>query len=331
MNDIIAVLQYTFFQKALFLSVLAALPCAIIGTYIVVKRISMISGSISHAAFGGLGIGYFFGFDPLIGATVFGIMSGSGIGILQRKAKNRFDSLLSFIWAFGMAIGLLFINLGSGYGRNLNTYLFGNILLIPENELIALAWINLIIIIAVIFMFQTFKQVLFDEEFAEVRNIPILLVNIIFYILIALTIIVMLSLVGVVLLIAYLTLPPATALFFQKSIKRTMILSGIIMAISNTGGLFIAHLIGVYFTSVPPGPVIVLLLSIIYLSALLGKTISGKTKSKRQHIHAHSCDVEIESFGSFRKYLQTKGTGDHETDTTDIADPVDLSYGGLNG
>jgi zinc transport system permease protein len=301
-----SIITFWFFQKALIISLLAAIPCAIIGTYVVIKRISMISGSMSHATFGGLGIAYFLGINPLIGATIFGLLSGTTVGVIKRKAKNRLDPILSFIWAFGMAIGLIFVYLTPGYSSDLFTYLFGNIFLITNAELISLAIINVIIVLVVLLTFQTIQLVLFDEEYAEVRNIPIMLVNVLFYVLVALTIIVILSIVGVILLIAFLTLPAAISLFYQRTIKRTMIMSGIIIAVSNIAGLFLAHVI-----NLPPGPVIVVLLSALYIISL-GYDWLRKTLIKRRNlIEPHACDMEMESFGIFQHLIRDEHIHDH--------------------
>lgn len=298
------ILQYWFFQKALLISLLAAIPCAVIGTFIVVKRISMISGSISHATFGGLGISYFLGFNPLIGATIFGVLCGSIIGVLQNRAKKRLDTILSFLWAFGMAIGLIFLYLTPGYAADLNTYLFGNLFLITDGDLIIVLILNVVIITVLIFTYQTMKIVLFNDEFAEVRNIPNFWIYQIFYILISLTIIVILSVVGVILLIAFLTLPAAIALFYQKDMKKVMLWSGIIVVITNILGLFVAHWI-----ELPPGPVIVVILALMYLVSFIYDYLKNLIEKKRNKIESHACDIELESFGIFQESI--KGYSNH--------------------
>ncbi len=293
------IVSYWFFQKALLLSLLAAIPCAIIGTYIVIKRISMITGSISHSTFGGLGISYYLGFAPFVGGAIFGVVAGASIGFLQRKAKKRLDTILSFLWAFGMSIGLIFVYLTPGYNSDLFSYLFGNIFLISNTEMQNLLIINVVVIVAVVLTFHTITAVLFDEEFAEVRNLPIMVSYLIFYVLIGLTVIIILSIVGVVLLIAFLTLPPAIALFYQKTIKKTMLWSGIIVAFTNILGLFVAHWI-----ALPPGPIIILILSLFYLMSLGWDTYKNRRKGKKRKITPHACQSEIKSFGIFQKYIQ---------------------------
>jgi len=258
----------------------------------------MITGSISHAAFGGLGIAYFFGLNPFLGAAVFGVTSGASIGILQRKTQNRLDTILSFLWAFGMAIGILFVYLRPGYAGDLFTYLFGNIFLISNDQIIWVSILTLIVVVLTVLFYHTIVSVLFDEEFAEVRNMPILLTHTIMYIMIALTIVIVLSVVGNVLLIAFLTLPPAIALFYFKTIKKVMISSGIVLAMTNVVGLFMGHWLGL-----PPGPIIVLLLAFIYLASFLITSIKNRQKAKFATIVPHACQLEWDSFGMFQKYI----------------------------
>jgi zinc transport system permease protein len=293
-----SILDYWFFQKALIVSIITAISCAIIGTFIVVKRISMITGSISHATFGGLGISFYFGFNPIIGAMLFGVACGGSIGFLQKKNKNRLDTILSFLWAFGMAIGILFVYMKPGYSADLFTYLFGNIFLISNNEMLYSILINLFVLWVMFFLFNTFTMVLFDEEFAEVRNMPVLLTYLIFYVLIALTIVTILMVVGVILLIAFLTIPPAIALFYFKTIKKIILASGIILVVSNILGLFLGH-----WLSLPPGPVIILLLSMLYLGSFLLDHFKNQKRKKIEKIQSHACELELESFGIMNKYL----------------------------
>ncbi len=293
-----SILNYWFFQKALLVSIITAISCAIIGTFIVVKRISMITGSISHASFGGLGISYFFGFNPIIGAALFGLACGGSIGLLQKKNQSRLDTILSFLWAFGMAIGILFVSLKPGYSGDLFTYLFGNIFLISNDLMFTSIIINFIVLVIMGLLFNTIVMVLFDEEFAEVRNMPILLTYLIFYALIALTIVTIMMVVGVILLIAFLTIPPAISLFYFKTIKKIILSSGLLLIFSNILGLFLGH-----WLSLPPGPIIILVLSLIYLGSFIFDHFRNRRSVKIENIHSHACELEIESFGLFNKYI----------------------------
>ncbi len=264
------ILQYQFFQNALFAIVLAGLAAGIIGTYIVVKKMSLISGSIAHTAFGGLGISYFFGWYPLIGGVIFSLISAVSIALFRKNIRNRLDTLLSFLWATGMAIGLVFIFLTPGYTTDLFTYLFGNILLVSKFDLLMILVLDLIILLLVYLMFNSFLVVIFDEEYAETRNIPITIVNIILYSLIALTIIATIRVVGIVLMIAILTIPAATAQLFYKTVKKIMVVSILITLLASFLGLFLS-----YYLNFASGPIIVLIIAFFYLVGIfLSKIVS---------------------------------------------------------
>ena len=269
----IDILQYNFFQNALILAVLASFAGGIIGTYIVVKRMSMISGSIAHTAFGGLGISYFANINPLIGAVIFSLAAAVSIAFFRKKARNRMDILLSFLWATGMAIGLVFIFLAPGYKTDLFTYLFGNILMVSSIDLIMILIMDLIILVTVFAMYNSFLLVTFDEEHAEVRNLPVTLIFTILFIMMALTIVTMIRVVGIILMIAILTMPAATAQLFNKTIKKIMIYAILLTLLSTVSGLIIS-----YYINFATGPIIVLIISIIYLIGLLLKGFSFRKK-----------------------------------------------------
>lgn len=257
-------LSFHFFKNALIVAILASIAAGVIGTYIVVKRMSLISGSIAHAAFGGLGISYFLNTNPLFGGVLFSLISAISIALFRRNAGNRLDTLLSFLWATGMAIGLVFIFLTPGYSTDLFTYLFGNILLVSKSDLYMILFLDIIILAVVYLMYNSFLAVTFDEEHTETRNMPITLVNIILFILIALTIMATIRVVGIVLMIAILTIPAATAQLFHKTVTKIMITSSLITLIASISGLFIS-----YYLNFATGPIIVLIISGIYLLGIL--------------------------------------------------------------
>jgi len=263
-------LQYQFFQNALIIAVLASLASGMIGTYIVIKRMSLISGAIAHAAFGGLGISYFLNSNPLIGGIIFSLLSAVSIAVFRKGA--RVDTLLSFMWATGMALGLVFIFLTPGYATDLFTYLFGNILLVSRADLIMILILDIVILSTIILMFNSFLSVSFDEEFSESRNTNVTLVNIVLFSLIALTIVATIRVVGIVLMIAILTIPAATAQLFFKTVKRIMVGSSIITLLAVVSGLYIS-----YYLDFATGPIIVLIIALIYVLSLV---ISGLRTQK---------------------------------------------------
>ncbi len=260
----IEILGYHFFQNALIIAVLGSIAAGVVGTYIVVKRMSLISGSIAHAAFGGLGISYFLNANPLIGGTIFSLLSAFGIAIFRKNAENRLDTLLSFFWATGMAVGLVFIFLTPGYATDLFTYLFGNILLVSQIDLVTIFVLDILIVSTVFLMFNSILSVTFDEEYSETRNMRATLVNMILFGLIALTIIATIRVVGIVLMIAILTIPAAISQQFHKTVKKIMITSSVITLFSTILGLFVS-----YYLDFSTGPIIVLILSAIYVISLI--------------------------------------------------------------
>ncbi|MGM5480616.1 MAG: metal ABC transporter permease [Nanobdellota archaeon] len=258
------VLTYQFFQNALFVSILASIAAGVIGTYIVVKRMSLISGSIAHAGFGGLGIGYYLQINPLIGGVIFSLVSAVSIALFRKNQRNRLDTLLSFLWATGMAIGLVFIFLTPGYATDLFTYLFGNILLVSQLDLYLILILDVVILLTTYLLYNSFLSVTFDEEYAQTRNMKVTLVNIILFALIALTIVATIRVVGIVLMIAILTLPAATAQFFSRTIKKIMFRASLIALFATVIGLFLS-----YSLDFATGPIIVLILAILYLTSAL--------------------------------------------------------------
>ena len=265
------VLGYQFFQNALLVAVLASIAAGVIGTYIVVKRMSLISGSIAHTAFGGLGIGYYLGVNPLLGGTIFSLVAAMSVAFFRRKSGNRLDILLSFLWSTGMAIGLVFIFLTPGYSTDLFTYLFGNMLLVSSADLWMILILDIIILILVTLMFNPLLAAIFDEEYSETRNLPVTLLYAILFSLIALTVVATIRVVGIVLMIAILTMPAATAQFFHKRVREIMITATLITLFSSVFGLFIS-----YYLDFSTGPIIVLIISIIYIAAVSGKGLFRK-------------------------------------------------------
>lgn len=257
-------LTYQFFQNALLVSILASVAAGVIGTYIVVKRMSLISGSIAHTAFGGLGISYYLNANPLFGGVIFSLLAAISIALFRRHEKSRLDTLLSFLWATGMAIGLVFMFLTPGYATDLFTYLFGNILLVSRSDLVLILILDVLILVVAYVMYNSFLSVTFDEEYSQTRNLNVTLVNMILFALIALTIVATIRIVGIVLMIAILTLPAATAQIFSKTVKQIMIRASLITLVASVAGLVIS-----YMLDFSTGPIIVLILAAFYLAGLL--------------------------------------------------------------
>ena len=256
-------LQYSFFSNALIIGALSGLACGIIGTFIVIKRISFISGSIAHASFGGIGLAYFLGFSPVLGAMIFSVLSALGIGVINKKNKSQEDASIGAIWAIGMAVGLIFIYFKAGYAADLFTYLFGNILLSTTLDVWYILLLDIFIIVSVVFLFKWLVAMIFYEEFAVVTNIPVFPLYLFFLILVALSVVILIKSVGVILVIALLTLPAATAQLLSKSFKHIIGWAILLAILENLSGIILS-----YYLNLPTGPSIILIAAVVYVSVL---------------------------------------------------------------
>lgn len=252
-------LQYTFFQHALLGSLLASIACGIIGTYIVTRRLVFISGGITHASFGGIGIGLFSGFSPILSAAVFSVLSAFGVQWLSKRSDMREDSAIAVFWTFGMAIGVIFCFLSPGYAPDLSTYLFGNILTITQADLWLLASLTALLIAFFALFIHPIVSVAFDSEFARSQGIPVQLLEYTLMMFIALTIVACLRMVGIVLAISLLTIPQMTANLFSYNFKRIIWLSIGIGFLGCMGGLLLS-----YYLQVPSGATIIFFSILIY-------------------------------------------------------------------
>lgn len=260
--------QYDFFINALTAGILASVAGGIIGSYIVVKRIVFISGGIAHTAYGGIGLGYLLGFNPLLGALGFSISAAVGISYLRTKQNQYEDTLIGIMWAAGMSLGVIFISLAPGYSSDLMSYLFGNILTVPTIEIRFIALIDIVIIIVVIAFFKQFQAITFDEEYSRAVGLNVDFYYLLLLVLVALTVVALIKIVGIILSIALLTIPAAVAKFFAGSLKSMLLLSVLTGIIFSVGGLFIS-----YYLNLPSGSTIILLSVIGYSLAYFYKAL----------------------------------------------------------
>lgn len=251
-------LQYEFFRNALIGVVLISLACAVIGMYVVTRRMTFIAGGITHSCFGGLGLGYFLGWNPLATAAAFAIAGGLSVDAISRR-KVRRDSAIAVVWAVGMALGILFVFLTPGYVPELNAFLFGNVLSITRADL----WIFLAFAIAAIAVYAAFGSVImavsFDEDFARTRHLPVKLVNTLMMVMVSVCIVLTIKMIGIMLLMSLISLPQLVAERMTRRYSRMMIVSGVVSILGCVGGLWLSVLI-----DVPASAVIVLLLAAFF-------------------------------------------------------------------
>lgn len=262
-------LQYTFFQHALLGSLFASIACGIIGTYIVTRRLVFISGGITHASFGGIGIGLYCGISPLLTAAIFSILSAFGVEWLSKRSDMREDSAIAVFWTFGMAIGVIFSFLAPGFTPDLSSFLFGNILTITRTDILFLALLSIALITFFSLFLRPIIAIAFDREFARSQRMPVAAFEYLLMMFIALTIVSCLRMVGIVLAISLLTLPQMTANLFTHSFKRIIGLSIILGYIGCLGGLLLS-----YQLQVPSGAAIIFVSILIYAGAKVCKQVS---------------------------------------------------------
>ena len=255
-------LSYNFILHAVEAAFLASISCGFIGAYIVARRMVFISGGITHASFGGIGLGYFLGINPIFGAAVFSILSAFGIRLVSKQTDIREDSAIGILWSFGMAVGIIFIYLTPGYAPNLMSYLFGSILTVTTVDLVLMGILAAVTVIIFIFFYRTILFISFDEEYARTHNAPVETFNYLMLTLVALVIVINIRVAGIILVISYLTIPQSTANLFVNDLKKIIILSMFISFAGSLTGLFFS-----YYWNVPSGATIIFVFVLIFVLA----------------------------------------------------------------
>ena len=252
--------QYEFILKGLLGAVFASITAGLAGTYIVSRRMVFLSGGITHASFGGIGIGYYAGFNPVMGAAIFGIISALGVEYLSVRHKIREDSAIGILWAFGMAIGIIFIYMTPGYSPNLMSYLFGSILTVTYADIIALGIMSLLLISYFSIFYRTILYISYDEAFARTYSPYVNTFKYITTALIALTIVLNIRMAGVILVLSLLTIPPNIAMIFTRVYSRIIIWSVVAGFAGTASGYVIS-----YYAGIPVGATIIFTLVLIWL------------------------------------------------------------------
>ena len=263
----IEIFSYSFFQYALLGSLFTAMTCGMTGAYVAARRLLFISGGITHASFGGVGLGFLLGINPVLTAVVFAAGSALGVEWLNRSQQMREDSAIAAVWSLGMALGVIFVFVTPGYAPNVSMYLFGNILTISSADLI---WMGaLAVVLSAIFALfsREISYIAFDREFAITQGLPVRLVEYGMMLMISFTIVLSIRMVGIMLLLSLLTLPAAIVNLFTSSFRKIVVWS---MAVGFIACL--AGLAGSYFLDVPSGAFIVVVLVVLFL---VGRIIRG--------------------------------------------------------
>ncbi len=259
----IEALQFGFMRNALLAGLLVSVACGIVGTLVVMRRIVFLSGGIAHAAYGGIGLGFFLGIDPLLGAIGFSLLAALGMGLVELRARQRADTVIGAMWAIGMASGIILLDLTSGYKADLMSYLFGSILAVPGRYLWWMLGLDVLIAVLVMLFFKELLATSYDETFAITRNIPVEAIHLAMVGLIALAVVMMMRVVGLIMVIALLTMPAAIAVQWVRNVKWAMLLAAVLSALFVLAGLWLS-----YSLNLTSGATIILVAGVSYLLSL---------------------------------------------------------------
>jgi zinc transport system permease protein len=259
------IFSYDFMRSALAAGVVAAVLCGVIGIYVILNKIVFISDGVAHAAFGGIGLGYFLGLDPLVFGVISALATAVGIGLVSARSRVSEDTAIGVFLATGMALGIIFMSLSKGYAKDLYGYLFGNILAVTWEDVILILIITVTFLVVVFLLYKEFLILSFDPVYGEAIGLPVKRLRLLLLCMVAFSVVVLIKIVGIIMVIALLTLPGAISRQHMKSLPGIMALSVLLGAIFVAFGLVVSYLL-----DVPSGATIILTAAAaFFLSTLL--------------------------------------------------------------
>ena len=265
MDFIYDLMQYSYLSNALLAALLSGVTCGLIGTYVVCRRMVFLSGGITHASFGGIGIALYMGINPVIGALTFALLSSLGIEWVSNRGGVREDSAIGIIWSLGMAVGALFMSLRPGYNSgDLSNYLFGSIITVTTGDVIALAVLTAGLLLGAILWLRPIMFFAFDRDYAQSQGVPTKLIGYLMSAVVAITIVLSIRIMGIVLLISLVTMPVVIANMLTKSYRKILLWAVAAAVFGNVSGLFMS-----YHMEVPPGTAIIFILTVMLVVAKL--------------------------------------------------------------
>jgi len=266
--------EYQFLQYALLTGVLSSVACGIVGSFVTVRRITYIAGAIAHCTLGGMGLANYLQKEhsmtfitPLVGAVFAALLAALIIAYAQEYSRARSDTILSAVWSIGMAIGIIFISKTNGYNEDLMSYLFGDILMVSSKDLLLITLLDAFLLIAMVMSYNRLLALSFDEEFARISGVPVGQCNTIFLCLVALTVVLLVQVVGILLVVALLTLPAAAAGRMTSRLPSMIFVAFLLCLVSTIGGLALS-----YKPDLPASAIIILLAGFIYLISCISPT-----------------------------------------------------------
>lgn len=264
-------LQFEFMRNALLAGLLASITCGVIGTFVVVNRLVFLSGGIAHAAYGGIGFAFFFGLPYAVGTLGFSLIMAMIMATVSLKAKHRSDTIIGVLWAVGMAVGIILLDLAPGYNVDLMSYLFGSILAVPKSDLWLMGILNGMILFTVVFFYNDLLALSYDEEFAQIRGIPVRTIYFFLLAMIAISVVMIIRVVGLILVIALLTIPPYIAESYSRSLKRMMVFSITLNLFFTTVGLWLS-----FVFNLTSGAAIILVAGACFFISLMLERVKRK-------------------------------------------------------
>ena len=269
-------LQYEFMRNALMAGLMASIICGVIGTLVVVNRIVFLAGGIAHAAYGGIGLSFFLGWPYMVGTVGFSLLAAAIMAAVTLRMKHRSDTVIGVIWATGMAVGIILLDLTPGYNVDLMSYLFGSILAVPRADLLQMLIASCAILIVLLLFYRGFLAMSYDEEFARLRGVPVGFLYFLMIAMIAVAVVITIRVVGLILVIALLTIPPFIAEKYAGSLGAMMTISGVLSAVFTYGGLWLS-----YRANLTSGAAIILVAGICFFIAVGVERLRSARKGKR--------------------------------------------------
>ena len=276
-NDVWDALQFEFMRNALLAGVLVSITCGMIGTLVVVNRIVFISGGIAHAAYGGIGIAFYLGISPSLGAAFFSLAISMVMGVASLKSRQRVDAIIGVMWAVGMALGIILIDLTPGYNVDVMSYLFGSILAVPGTDIYFMIALNVVILLVVLIFYKEFLAMSYDEEFSFVVGIPVKALYFLLLGMIAFSVVMIIRVVGLILVIALLSIPPYIAEKYTTSLGKMMALSSLLSILFILTGLWVS-----YRCNLASGATIIMVAGLAFFVSLSTDFLRGWIKAPPQ-------------------------------------------------
>ena len=275
----IEALQFEFMRNAVIAGFFASLICGIIGSFVVVNRLVFLAGGIAHASFGGIGIAFFFGIPYMLGTLGFSLIAAMLMTAVMLKNKTRADTFIWILWAVGMATGIILMDLTPGYNVSLMSYLFGSILAVPDSDIWWMIALSVTTLSASVFFYRDLLAISYDDEFARLRGVPVNLIYFLFIGLVAVSIVIIIRVVGLILVIALLTIPPYIAEKYSRSLAQMMVFSTLLAILFNLSGLWLA-----YTYNLTSGATIILVAAAAFFISMIIDLALSKTHQSQTDI-----------------------------------------------